>query len=355
MLRLTIFGALALLCVSNASAQYGQPNYQQSYPQVTTYQPTWAVQLIQQPKHSFGVVARGSEHFYVFEFVNNLTSDIVLNSARVSCVCATPTILTPVVKPGDKGQVKVQFNTLALLGDRHSRITVTVTSPEFAEVYLDIDGHVRRDIVVTPGQINFANVQSGTSAEKSVDIKYAGAGNWQVTKFECSNPNLELALAETKREGMRIDYRLSAKLNSTQPPGMISEQIILHTNDVVQKQFPIMVSGHVKALVESQSVVDVGRMQQGKSSIHRIVLKSDQEFVVTSALANGTQVKVKTSADKKRLHVLELEVVPDAEGQWNDEIIFITDIQQNPTKIRVVGEVGPAIEIQTSDAKPHGQ
>ncbi len=347
MLRLSVIGALALFCLTNASAQYGQPIYQQSYPQFTTYQPGWAVQLIQQPKHSFGVVARGSEHFHVFEFTNNLKSDIVLNSARVSCVCATPKILTPVVKPGEKGQIQVRFNTLALLGDRHSRITVTVTSPEFAEVYLDTEGHVRRDIVVTPGQVDFATVQKGSSAEKSVDIKYAGSGNWQITKVECSNPNLELALAETKREGMRIDYRLSVKLNSSQSPGTISDQIILHTNDVVQKQFPVMVSGRVKALVETQSVVDVGRMQQGKPSLHRIVLKSDQEFVVTSTQTNGTQVKVKSSNDKKRLHILEIEVIPDAEGQLTDEIVVNTDLETNPTKIRVIGEVLAAIETKS--------
>ena len=344
MLRIAGLCFLLLTSMTGAVAQYGHSNYGSGYaPVAQSYQPAWSTQLVKQARHNFGVVARGSEHSHVFEFVNPLKTNITLSGVRASCGCATPTILTPVVKPGETGKIHVRFNTLSFLGDRHARITATVTAPSYTELYLDIDGHVRRDIVVTPGQVNFASVQAGQSAEQSVDIRYAGAGNWQVTKAECDNPNLEISLQETKREGMRIDFRLSVKLKANQPTGRLDDQIVLHTNDVSQKQFPISVSGNVKAIVETQSVVDVGRVQQGKPVVHRVVLKSEQEFVVTNAQSASPRVKIKVSSDKKRLHILEIEVAPDVEGKLNDEIVIITDAQTSPTVIHVVGEVLPAM------------
>jgi hypothetical protein len=294
-------------------------------------------------------VARGSEHAHVFEFVNPLKSDIVLSGVRASCGCATPTVLTSVVKPGETGKIQVRFNTLSFLGDRHARITATMTSPEYRELYLDIDGHVRRDIVVTPGQLTFASVLSGTASQQAVDIRYAGQGNWQITKVECSNPEIELVLEETKREGMRIDYRLTAKLKPTYPAGRLDEQVVLHTNDVSQKQFPITLSGNIKALIETQSVVDIGRIQQGTPVTHRVVLKSDQEFVVTKAGSENPRLKIKASAEKKRLHILEIEVAADTEGRMNDQIVVNTDAQAAPTVIQLVGEVMPAIQTATEN------
>lgn len=335
MLRFMLVCSLVVIPATCGFAQYRNS--------VQNYQPSWAVQLVKQPKHNFGVVARGSDHAHEFEFVNSLTTDIVLSSVRASCGCASPTIVTSVVKPGQTGKIRVKFNTMSFLGDRHARITATVSAPQYTELYMDISGHVRRDIVVTPGQVDFGLVSIGSSADKSVDIRYAGMGNWQVTKVESANPNLEVSLEETKREGQRIDYRLHVKMNSAQPAGMFHDQIILHTNDAVQKQFPITATGTVKAIVETQSIVDVGQLEQGKTTTHRVVLKSDNEFVVTKAETASRQLKIKTPEDKKRLHILEIEVAPDVEGRLSDQIVISTDAQSTPTIIQIVGEVLPAI------------
>jgi hypothetical protein len=259
--------------------------------------------------------------------------------------------VTPVVKPGEKGQILVKFNTLSFLGDRHSRITVSVTSPQFTELYLDIEGRVRRDIVVDPGQISWGTVRPGETAERSVDIRYAGVGTWQITKVDCNDPNVELTLAETKREGIRIDYRLTAKLKPEHPTGQFAGQVILYTTDSQQSTFPIGLNGYVKALIETDPVVDVGQIQQGKPVVRRIVLKSDNAFVVTETQSSGSQIKLKTSNEKKRMHVIEIEVVPDTEGRLENDIFVKTDLQNEPTPIRVIGEVLPSIQTNSGNAK----
>lgn len=344
MLR-TLSVAIAIVGIvsSIASAQYYNNSNYGGNVVSNAYQPNWAAKLIAQPRHNFGVVARGSEQVHIFEFTNPLKNDIVISGSRVSCKCAEPTILTPTVKPGEKGQIKVRFNTLAFLGERHSRITLTVRSPEYTELYLDIDGHVRRDVVVTPGQVDFANLPVGEEASKTLEVKYAGNPNWQILKAECSNPNLDIQLEETRRQGNRIDYRLTVQLKSTQGAGYLNDQIVLHTNDVSQKQFPVAVNGYLKPLIESQSIVDVGQMQQGNSVIKRIVLKSSQDFVITNASTESAQLKIKSSDEKKKLHILEVTVNPQTQGPMADEIMITTDVQQTPIHVRVVGEVMPAI------------
>ncbi len=172
-MRLLRIASLSAAIVFGISACGWSQYYGQSYGNnVQAYQPQWAASLFAQPRHDFGDVARGSEQSHVFEFVNPLKKDIVIGGYRVSCKCAEPTILTPRVKPGEKGQVKVRLNTLAFIGKRHSRITLTVQSPDYTELYLDIDGHVRQDVVVNPGQVDFSNQAAGQDGQRTVDIQY---------------------------------------------------------------------------------------------------------------------------------------------------------------------------------------
>ncbi len=343
--------ALALtLTVSGVSwGQYRQSSGRSYGNVVQSYQPQWAASLVAQPRHDFGNVARGSEQVHVFEFTNPLKEDIVISGQRVSCKCAEPTVLTPVVKPGEKGQIKVRFNTLAFVGQRHSRITLSVARPQNTELYLDIDGFVRQDIVVTPGHADFLNRVAGQTAECTLKIAYAGDPGWQILKAECSNPNIVIDLQELARRNGRIDYQMQVRVNETQSAGNLSSQIVVHTNDRNQKQFPISVNGYFKPLIEAQSVVDVGQLETGGTITKRLVLKAGEDFVITSATSNSDRIKIKVDDQRKKLHVVELTVTPDGEGKLADQLSIVTDMQDLPIQVQVVGEVLPTIRTNSQD------
>ncbi len=143
---------------------------------------------------------------------------------------------------------------------------------------------------------------------------------------------------------------MTVQLSRNQSAGNLSSQIILHTNDVARRELPIVLTGYIKPLIESQSVVDVGELQQGRSVTKRLLLKASQDFVITDAKSNSDQVKINASNEKKRLHVVDVTVTPDAQGEIADQISITTDLQADPIRVRIVGVVLPAIQTQAQDA-----
>jgi len=128
-------------------------------------QPAWT-QSLSDPKskeHNFGVVARASKQSHVFEFENTLGADLILESVRASCGCTKPQILTPLVKPGETAKVDAVFDTLNFFGTRGATITVAMqkigTTVERGEIQFSVKGDIRRDVVLTPGEVRFDNVR----------------------------------------------------------------------------------------------------------------------------------------------------------------------------------------------------
>lgn len=105
--------------------------------------------LFKVKNHDYGVMSRGAKHDYAFTFKNTLTTPIRFSGVTQSCRCVTPIIKTPVVNPGETGEILVQFNTLSFTGNRKSTITLNVSQPRFMQVQLHIKGYVRTDIVVS--------------------------------------------------------------------------------------------------------------------------------------------------------------------------------------------------------------
>jgi len=59
----------------------------------------------------FGTITDGEVVEHTFRFTNTGTSDLVISSASASCWCTIPNWPKEPIAPGEKGEIKVEFNS----------------------------------------------------------------------------------------------------------------------------------------------------------------------------------------------------------------------------------------------------
>jgi hypothetical protein len=61
--------------------------------------------------HDYGTIVQSSDGSCVFAFTNKGKAPIVLNDVKASCGCTVPEWTRTPVDPGEKGSIKVTYNT----------------------------------------------------------------------------------------------------------------------------------------------------------------------------------------------------------------------------------------------------
>lgn len=93
----------------------------------------------------FGDVVDGDSVIYVFWFTNIGTADLIIKQAYPACGCTFPTFTQGVIKPGERGFVRVVFHSKGFGGhnmvkeviiinngdERYARFKVNVVNMEF--------------------------------------------------------------------------------------------------------------------------------------------------------------------------------------------------------------------------------
>lgn len=75
-------------------------------------------------KHDFGDVIQGDvvEHYFEFSNVGNLP--LVISNIITTCGCTAPTWPKEPVKPGEKGKIKIVFNSSGKIGKQNKVVTI---------------------------------------------------------------------------------------------------------------------------------------------------------------------------------------------------------------------------------------
>lgn len=85
----------------------------------------------------FGTINEGRVIEHEFEFTNVGQSPLVISNVQASCGCTSPDWTKTPVKPGDKGFVKVVFNSAAKSGVQSPTVSIQAnTSPNVTRLRL---------------------------------------------------------------------------------------------------------------------------------------------------------------------------------------------------------------------------
>ncbi len=302
----------------------------------------WAEKMFKEKTHEFGSVPKAAKVEYAFEMVNPYKEDVHISGVRASCGCTIPRIQKETLASWEKGAIIAEFNTRAFSGQRGARVTVTIDKPFYAEVQLQVHGYIRTDVVVDPGEVALGQIPSGSGAEKTVTIDYAGRNDWQILGVEPNSPYLHADVQEVSRAGGRVAYKLAVSLDKSAPPGFVAEELILRTNDRRSPQFPVKVEGYVVAdLTVSPSSLMLGILQPGQTITKQIVVKGKRPFCVLGVDCPDPSFSFVLPTEAKTVHLIPVTFEANKDpGKIVQQITIRTDLQdETSASLSAYGQV----------------
>ena len=297
----------------------------------------WARKMFTEHEHDFGVVAKGTEASFRFEFKNLYKEDIHVQSVRSSCGCAIASIENKLLKTGDVSAILVDFNSRVAGGQKKATLTVVIDQPFYAEVQLIIHGNIRANTVFDPGKIQFGEIRQGSKSNQTIRITHHGNTNWRITDVrseQFNNEQIRVGLKETQRNRGIVRYEMTVELQGTLPPGYVQSELNLISNEGGGIRYPIMIHANVAAPLQlSPSVLSLGTLHPGQQVTHKVILKGDHPFNVTGVTTTDGTMQVEFDQQRtNRLQILNVTYTAgDAAGSHECEATVTTSDGANAT------------------------
>jgi hypothetical protein len=288
----------------------------------------WAKKMFKTTSHDFGSVARGAKAEFAFELVNCYKEEIHIAGVRSSCGCTTPAASKDTLKTWEKAEILASLNTRSFSGQKNATVTVTIDRPFMAEVQLSVAAYIRRDVVFTPGVVEFGSIEQGQSVEKTVEVFYAGRDDWRIVDVRSANSNFEVELNEKERGGGRVSYSMLVRLKGQSPNGYLLDQLTVVTNDRNMTIIPLAVEGRVLSpLTISPGSLVLGVLTPGQTVTKQLVVKGNEPFRILNVQCADPSFTFDAPSDAKSLHLVPITFTGGAHGSKVAETIVIkTDL-----------------------------
>ena len=269
-------------------------------------QEDWARKMFEETNHDFGSVAHNAKAEFAFVLSNPYMADIHIASVRSNCGCTRPRIAKQVLKTYEEGAIIAAINTQAFTGNKGATVTVTFDKPYHAEVQLHVKANIHRDVVLTPGSVQFDSVDLGKPAEYKICVTHSGRRDWRILDVKSDSPHLAAEVVETSRHGGQVGYDLCVRLHADAPAGYLREHLILVTNDHRGGQIPLAVEGRVcPAVTVSPASLFMGVVEPGKEVTRKLVVRAKKPFRILAITCDGELFEFDDcTGDAKPLHVV---------------------------------------------------
>lgn len=78
--------------------------------------------------HNFGILNQGEKKEHVFEFKNEGSIDLIIIDVKTSCGCTVPSYSEEPIKPGEKGELKIAYDSTGKKGVQEKKVIVRTNS-----------------------------------------------------------------------------------------------------------------------------------------------------------------------------------------------------------------------------------
>lgn len=293
----------------------------------------WAEKMFSETKHDFRVVGRGATAEHRFEFRNLYEEEVHVAAVRSSCGCTTPSVTQDTLKTHETSAVVATLNTSSFIGQKAATITVVFDRPYYAEVQLNVSGYIRTDVTFEPSEVDFGELKSGETAEKTISITHRGGPNWRITDVRSQCNHLVVRLDPPKVQPGAVSYQMHVAARESMPEGDMHHQLTLVTND---SQFPTIemaVQGRVRpTLVVSPAAVSLGNTPPGQSVSKRLLIRGEEPFAVKEVRCSDDRFSFEIPEGKKKLHFIQMKFAAgDSTDRIAQRIQIVTDLPGDKT------------------------
>jgi hypothetical protein len=185
----------------------------------------------------------GSHITKTFEIKNAGDQPLHINQVRTSCGCTAALLSDSLLKPGEKSEIKVNFNPQGYSGNVTKYIYVMSTDPSSQMTTLELKMNVAYALQSNPSFILFPNPKVGIPDTSAVTLTNNSSENFRITGVETNAKEISSKVDKGSLEAGE-STRLQLYLVG-EKAGPLYGEIVVHTSSKLQPTLAIRYYGGV--------------------------------------------------------------------------------------------------------------
>jgi len=220
---------LAITIAVGSSALYAQPK----------------IQIEEGTKLDLGTINRGKVVEKQVTLKNVGDQTLVLGRVDASCGCTGTLISSDKLAPGEKGTLKITFNSRSFNGPVHKTVTVNSNAANMPSAVIEFTATVTEEVSVIPVQIFFRDAEVGRLTTSTVTVQNKGKENLTLKGFTTQLQGFNLKLPEKPIEPGQ-SAQIVAEFKPKAVTNLLNDAVIVKTNNALQPEVVIHIYGNVK-------------------------------------------------------------------------------------------------------------
>jgi hypothetical protein len=292
-------------------------------------------------------VEKGSQLKYSFKMTNIYKEPLEITEVRVSCTCTKAEASVKVLQPNESATLNVLMDARQFAGAKTVRVYVTVGPKYVSTATLTVSANARGDVVFSPTELDFGNLQRGQTPTKTIEVEYSGGlVDWRVSEIvKNGSAPFDLKVEELPRVvngPLRRGYRLTATIKPEPSTGSFKQEVVLKTNDASAPVLTFNIVGNIQAgLAVSPSAIAVKDLKVGESQTKKVLVRAARPFRVVSVEGQGDGITVDIPNRQETTMVLTVNIQPTKAGDIRRQLLIRTDLDDTTTPLMVEATIEP--------------
>jgi hypothetical protein len=127
---------ITVSCKENATAKVKKENIEIAAERDAKIKVGGAKIAFDRTEHDFGTINEGDIVETIFSFTNTGKSELIISSAKGSCGCTVPEWPKEPILPGEKGVIKVKFNSDRKPNKQQKNVTLVTNTNDGKEILI---------------------------------------------------------------------------------------------------------------------------------------------------------------------------------------------------------------------------
>jgi len=193
-----------------------------------------------------GTVESGQTVPAVFHFSNQGQEKLVIGNIQTDCGCTAAHLEKREYQPGEKGSIRIDFNTRGYNGRVIKNTVVSTNDPDFPQHRLTLRAEVLlKDFPagrMQPDSLSFSGLRPGQKQSRKITI--SNSGNLDLIVYEVTHsPEIETSFQDKIiAPGRAVELQITFRAFSA---GRISNLLRIRTNDPQKPQFLIRIEAEI--------------------------------------------------------------------------------------------------------------
>ncbi len=258
----------------------------------------------EETSHDFGTQERGAPTEHTFVFTNVSDEPISLQRVKASCGCTTPSYTREAVQPGEKGEIKVKYDSNRI-GRFTKSITVTYqdgvrpvvlyikgkieksnSQAQIQQVYKRPMGNLAFDELVQ----NFGTLDSDKRSASVFRVRNNGSMPIKLGYEDQKNPEFDVAFSTRElTPGQTATITITAVGERFAEMGPFSRQLAINTSDQAMPEKTLSVSGVVNKVYTAEELAQLPNIEFEATSYQAGKVISGEKVVYAYKFTNTGQ------------------------------------------------------------------